>query len=159
LIGFISDAQGGVIGFGNFAKVQSKGLEFHLAAKWANGVEGQASYNLQRTTDLSSGQVLSNSPLHLAKLGLIVPLVENKVFASLDSSYMGRRRTILGSSVGGFALVNATLLSRNLGKHADLSASLYNVFDKTYADPGGQELLNAVQQDGRNFRVKLTFHF
>jgi iron complex outermembrane receptor protein len=72
---------------------------------------------------------------------------------------MGRRRTILGSSVGGFALVNATLLSRNLGKHADLSASLYNVFDKTYADPGGQELLNAVQQDGRNFRVKLTFHF
>jgi outer membrane receptor protein involved in Fe transport len=37
--------------------------------------------------------------------------------------------------VGGFAVVNANLLSRNLGRHTELSAGLYNLFDKNYADP------------------------
>jgi outer membrane receptor protein involved in Fe transport len=40
-----------------------------------------------------------------------------------------------------------------------LSTSIYNVFDKKYFDPGRPEdPENAIQQDGRNFRVKLTFH-
>ena len=55
---------------------------------------------------------------------------------------------------------NATLLSRNLGRHTELSASLYNLFDKNYADPGAEEHeQDALRQDGRNFRVKLTFRF
>jgi iron complex outermembrane receptor protein len=89
-----------------------------------------------------------------------VPVVNNKFFASLDSWYMSRRRTLSGSSVGGFAVLNASLLSRNLGRHAELSAGLYNLFDKNYADPGAEEhVQDALRQDGRSFRVKLTFRF
>jgi iron complex outermembrane receptor protein len=146
--------------FRNLGKVKSKGLEFELTAKWLSGLEGRASYNLQHTTDRATGEVLTNSPLHLAKLGVIVPVVNNKFFASLDSWYMSRRRTLSGSSVGGFAVLNASLLSRNLGRHAELSAGLYNLFDKNYADPGAEEhVQDALRQDGRSFRVKLTFRF
>jgi iron complex outermembrane receptor protein len=146
--------------FRNMGKVGSKGLELEFSAKWLSGLEGRASYNLQHTTDRATGEVLTNSPLHLAKLGLIVPVVGNKLFASLDSWYMSRRRTLSGSSVGGFAVVNANLLSRNLGRHTELSAGLYNLFDKNYADPGAEEhVQDALRQDGRNFRVKLTFRF
>ncbi|HKT69767.1 MAG TPA: TonB-dependent receptor, partial [Terriglobales bacterium] len=144
----------------NLDKVSSKCLEFELSSKWLSGLEGRASYNLQRTTDRATGQVLTNSPLHLVKLGMILPVVGNKLFASLDSWYMSRRRTLTGASVGGFTVFNANLLSRNLGRHAELSVGLYNLFDKNYADPGSEEhVQDALRQDGRNFRVKLTFRF
>lgn len=144
----------------NLDRVSSRGLEFELSSKWLSGLEGRASYNLQRTSDRATGQVLTNSPLQLAKLGVIVPVLRGKLFASLDSWYMSRRRTLNGSSVGGFAVFNATLLSRNLGRHAELSAGLYNLFDKSYADPGSEEhVQDVLRQDGRNFRVKLMFHF
>ena len=144
----------------NLDKVSSKGLEFELSSKWLSGLEARASYNLQRTLDRSTAQVLTNSPLHLAKLGIIAPLPGKHLFASMDSWYMSRRSTLAGSSVGGFPVFNFTLLSRNLGEHMDLAASLYNAFDKAYADPGAEEhIQDALRQDGRNFRVKLTFRF
>jgi iron complex outermembrane receptor protein len=144
----------------NLDRASSKGLEFELSSKWLSGLEGRASYNLQRTADRDTAQLLTNSPLHLGKLGVSVPVVRNRLFASLDSWYMSRRRTLSGGSVGGFGILNATLLSRNLGQHTDISASLYNLFDKNYADPGAAEhTQDSLQQDGRNFRVKLTFHF
>ena len=144
----------------NLDKVSSKGLELELSSKWLSGLEGRASYNLQRTIDRATGLVLTNSPLHLAKLGIIAPLPGKHVFASVDSLYMSRRSTRAGSSVGGFPVFNFTLLSQNLGEHAELSASLYNAFDKNYADPGAAEhVQDGLHQDGRNFRVKLTFHF
>ena len=160
LISQFTDPVTGLFTYRNWGKVSSKGLELELSAKWLSGLEGYASYNLQRTTDRLTAQRLTNSPQHLAKLGVIVPVVPKKLFASLDPWYMSRRRTLSGSSVGGFPVFNATLLSRNLGRHAEVSASLYNLFDKNYADPGGEEhVQDALQQDGRNFRVKLTFRF
>ena len=54
----------------------------------------------------------------------------------------------------------STLLGHALGKHLDLSASVYNLFDKKYFDPGRPEdVQDAIQQDGRNFRIKLTGRF
>ena len=41
-----------------------------------------------------------------------------------------------------------------------MSASLYNLFDRRYADPVGPEVvMPAIQQDGRTFRLKLTYTF
>ena len=160
LISQIPDPETGLFIYRNWDKVSSKGLELELRGRWMGGLEGHAAYNLQRTNDRDTGQGLTNSPLHLAKLGVVVPVVRNKLFASLDSWCTSRRRTLSGSSVGGFPVFNATLLSRQLGEHAEFSASLYNLFDRNYADPGSEEhRQDALQQDGRNFRVKLTFRF
>ena len=52
-----------------------------------------------------------------------------------------------------FSIVNFTLLGRNLGKHVDVSASIYNLLDKKYFDPAsGDTVQQAIQQDGRGFQ-------
>jgi iron complex outermembrane receptor protein len=49
-------------------------------------------------------------------------------------------------------------MGRNLGKHLQVSASTYNLFDRRYFDPGAAEhRQSAIQQDGRSFRLKLTW--
>ncbi len=54
--------------------------------------------------------------------------------------------------------MNATLLTKKLYKDFDLSASLYNLFNKQYAESGGLEhLQTSIPQDGRSFRVKLVY--
>ena len=57
-------------------------------------------------------------------------------------------------------LSTLTLFSQNLLKGLDLSASVYNLLDKNYSDPSTPfHVQNVIQQDGRTFRVKLTYRF
>ena len=51
------------------------------------------------------------------------------------------------------------LLGRNINKHLDMSASLYNVRTKSIQTARPEEPGNTIPQDGRNFRIKLTGHF
>jgi outer membrane receptor protein involved in Fe transport len=41
----------------------------------------------------------------------------------------------------------------------DISASIYNLFNNKFRDPVGGELspINSIEQDGRAFRLKLTY--
>ncbi|MDO9218383.1 MAG: TonB-dependent receptor, partial [Lacisediminimonas sp.] len=62
--------------------------------------------------------------------------------------------------IDGYWVANATLLSASLAKGVELSASLYNVFNRRYADPGGSEhTQDSLQQDPRTWRMKLTIGF
>ena len=91
---------------------------------------------------------------------MIVPVVQQRIFASFNAQYTSLRQTLAGNTVSGFPVFNATLLGHTLGKHLDLSASVYNLLDKKYFDPGRPEdIQDAIQQDGRNFRIKLTGRF
>ena len=99
----------------------------------------------------------------MVKLNLTVPLVPGKIFLSPEAQYLGPRKTLPGKtigSVGGYAVANATLLARQLPWGLELSASVYNILDKPYADPaGGEHVQDAIPQDGRNYRVKATCRF
>ena len=146
--------------FRNLNNVRSSGLEVEVKGQLSQGLEGRASYSFQQTKDTSSGQFLSDSPRNLVTLNLSQPLWGRRMFVSLDAQYRSRIQTLAGSSVSPFAVVNATLLARNLGKHMDLSASIYNLLDKQYFDPPSTEnLQQAIQQDGRSFRVKMTWRW
>jgi outer membrane receptor for ferrienterochelin and colicins len=82
------------------------------------------------------------------------------LFASVDAQYTSSVQTLAANTVNGFSVLNFTLLGHALGKHMDLSASVSNVFNKKYLDPGRPEdPEDAIQQDGRNFRIKLTARF
>ena len=110
--------------------------------------------------DDKDGQKLTNSLRHTAKLNLIVPLIQKRLFASLNAQYIGRRETSAGNTVSGFSVFNVTLLGHTLGKHMDVSGSVYNILNKKYFDPGRPEdVQDGIQQDGRNFRMKLTWRF
>jgi outer membrane receptor for ferrienterochelin and colicins len=142
----------------NTGPLRTKGIELELGAKWAGGLEGSISDTLQTSREVTTGDVLTNSPKQLAKVNLSLPVVREKLFASVEAQSTSRRRTIAGTDLGGFFIMNTTLYSRKLWKDLDLSASLYNVFDKRYADSGDLDHEQAsIPQDRRNFRVKLVF--
>jgi len=91
----------------------------------------------------------------------------------VEEQFTDRRKTLVaGNFAKSFFVTNLTLSSRELLKNLELSASLYNLFDCRYGDPGGAEHiqdparfkdpahpLDIIQQDGRTFRVKLTYKF
>jgi len=144
----------------NSASADATGVEVGLAAHLTSGLQGRASYSYVDAEDPILHQLLNNSPQHLGKLTLSIPVVQKRLFASLDARYTSSALTLAGNTVSGFAVFNVTLLGHTLGKHLDVSASVYNLFDKKYFNPGRPEdPEDAIQQDGRNFRIKLTGRF
>ena len=144
--------------FLNQQDAKSTGLEFEVKGQVSHGLEGSASYSFQETKDRVTDQLLSNSPRNLVKVSLSQPLLGRKMFVGLDAQYRSRIQYLGGGTVSPFSVVNLTLLGRKIGKHVDLSASIYNLLNKSYFDPPSSEnLQQAIQQDGRSFRVKITW--
>jgi outer membrane receptor for ferrienterochelin and colicins len=160
LISEATDSVTEQIYFDNTDRVETKGASIELEAKFKNGISGRASYTFQNTTDEATGNTISNSPHHLAKLNLILPLYRDKVFSGLELHYMSEVEGTRGASVGGHVLANWTLFSRELVKGMEVSASVYNLFDSDYRYTGGPEhIQDSLPQDGRTFRVKVTYRF
>ena len=155
---------------GNYTNLNAntKGTELALEGNWNNGIRSRLSYSLQRTED-SSKQNLPDSPEHLVKMNVSVPVYKQKIFASLEFQYTSSRRTLFttstgetmnGMDAGGFETVNFTLFSRELIKNLEFSGSVYNLFDTRYGDPSSPfHLQDIIEQNGRSFRLKLTYRF
>jgi len=146
----------------NTDKVEAQGVELELEGHWKSGLRGHVSYTYSDASEESNGlawQTLENSPKHVAKLGLSVPLWRQNLFASLEAQALSRRTTDTGS-VPGYETVNFTLLARELVRGLEASLSVYNLLNERYFDPAGPNFTeSAIQQDGRNFRLKLTYRF
>ncbi|MBM4031786.1 MAG: TonB-dependent receptor [Planctomycetes bacterium] len=154
------DPSDGLMVFQNGRRARAKGLEAELAGAWPCGLRARASYSLARAEDGETGQRLVNSPTHLAKLNVSVPVVRDKLFASLELQYTSRRDTLAGRHAGAFWLANFTLHGRDLLKGLDASLGVYNLFDRRYRDPGSREhRQDAIEQDGRTFRLQIIKRF
>ena len=159
LINQVTDSNG-TFTFRNLNQVEAKGLELEAEANYANGWLARVSYALQRTEDADTGAELSNSPRHLAKFNLIAPLYRDKLFAGGEIQYHSMVKTLANRKTDDFTLVNLTLFSQKWLKGLEASASVYNLFDTQYGYPGaGDHLQDIIMQDGRSFRVKLTYRF
>jgi len=160
LITLETDPQTELSVYENAQAATAKGVEVELNGSLAAGLTGRASYSYTETTDSMTGQTPPNSPTNLVKLNLTMPLYHQKFSASLDGQYTGKVTTLAGNTLGGFSVLNATLIGHALGKHADISASVYNLLDKRYSFPGRPEdPEDAILQDGTTFRVKLTYRW
>jgi iron complex outermembrane receptor protein len=144
----------------NSDKAVANGVEVEFDGHLASGLQGSASYSYVDAEQPVTQQILANSPQHLGKLNLSYPIIQKRVFASLDAQYTSSAQTLAANTVSGFSVLNFTLLGHTLGNHLDLSGSVYNVFNKKYFDPGRPEdTQDTIQQDGRTFRIKLTCRF
>lgn len=162
-----------VISNGQYRNInaRSEGMELGLEGEWAYGIRGRASYTLQHTKDESQSIDLPDSPEHLLKFNLSVPIIKEKLFASLEYQFTSRRSTfstdaannpIPGMDAGAYSVVNFTLFSQNIVKNLDVSASIYNLFDQQYSEPATPlhyNLESQIPQNGRTFGVKLTYRF
>jgi len=152
----------------NLSGADAKGTELSLEGTWG-ALKGRASYSFVRTYDSSTGMRLTDSPQHLGKLNLSVPVYQEKIFADLEFQFVSSRTTthidatgtqLAGEDVPAYGIVNFTLFSQNLAKGLDISASVYNLLDRRYSDPSSPfHQQDAIEQDGRTFRFKLTYRF
>ncbi len=69
----------------------------------------------------------------MAKLNLTAPLWHEKIFLNAEVLGLSSRLTGSGGTVGGYSLVNVTLLSLDIVKGLEASASIYNLFDQHYS--------------------------
>jgi len=148
------------------------GMEIALEGTWTNGIHGRASYSLQHTKDYTVAWDMPDSPTHMVKFNVSVPLYPDKIFAGLEIQYTSGRHSLTsfdssgvasttqGLDASGFALVNFTLFSQHLIKNLDCSASIYNLLDREHAVPASQfHVQTILPQDGRSFRFNVTYHF
>jgi len=180
----------------NWGMAEATGMELGLEGKWQNGVMARASYSLTASKfgapiygwlsdpcdpcDMwregiasHNDERMANSPLHLAKLNVTVPLIEDKFFAGFEAQYSSRRNTIYSSEwneddeqiiykrrTNDYILANLTFTWVDVIKNMDLSFGIYNLFNTRYYHPawGDNELLS-VEQNGRSFLFNLRYRF
>ena len=154
------DPGDGLIVYQNVEEVTSSGLEVELQGKLPEGLTGRISYAFQRTKDKQTDELLTNSPEHMAKLSLIVPLHEDELFAGVELQYLSSRKTLAERHTQDVLLANLTVFSQKLMEGLEVSASVYNLFNWKYGDPGSAEhRQDIIEQDGISFRIKLTYSF
>ncbi|MGE0823572.1 MAG: TonB-dependent receptor plug domain-containing protein [Candidatus Binatia bacterium] len=148
------------LSFQNGETIEAKGLEFQVEGRLESGWEGRLSYALQETQNQETGQTLTNSPHHMAKLNLIVPLWRDTAFVGLETRYVSARRTLTRKRAESFLVTNLTVFAHHFFRSLEVSGSIYNLFAEEYGDPGsGDHRQDIIPQDGRTFLVKLTYTF
>jgi iron complex outermembrane receptor protein len=151
---------GSALFFANLATAHSVGIEGEVEARWPGGLVARASHAFTSADDVRTHERLTNSPAHLAKFGLIVPLARSRAFVGLESLHVSARRSLRESDLPGFSLQNLTLSSDKLIPRAGLSLGVQNLFNGAYSDPGAEEHVQAgIPQDGRTVRLRLGFRF
>ncbi len=149
----------GVFVFENVDRAQARGIELAYEQNIATVAKIRASYSWQLARDSDTGAVLQNSPRHLAKVNVIVPLFHNAARVGAEIRCASARLAEVGSAAG-YCLGNLTVGSDRLIPHANVSFSIYNVTDRRYADPAGPNFTQSViAQQSRTFLLKLVYGF
>jgi iron complex outermembrane receptor protein len=168
LITLATDPVDGLLFYTNADAASSRGVELDADHLGPDGSRLKGSISLQSARSDIDGAWLSNSPHTLVKFNYSRPLSDPGARIGLEMQYTSRRKTVLGGEVGGFTVVNLTLARLTLAPRLDLSASIYNLLARQYADPPGKEHfdnstpprhLQSIGQDGRIWRIALRYQF
>jgi outer membrane receptor protein involved in Fe transport len=146
--------------FDNVSSVRAKGAELEWTARYSGGVMVRLGASWQQAENSDTGARLTNSPSRLLKANLSAPFWSDQLRAGVEFQAMSSRLTESGSTPG-FAVTNLTVIAPKLARNTEVSASIYNLFDRRYYDPAGsdQTPIDRIEQNGRNFRLKLNYRF
>ncbi|WP_436018318.1 TonB-dependent receptor plug domain-containing protein [Trinickia sp. LjRoot230] len=150
----------GLFQFQNIDHVQANGVELAYEQQFSSGASVRASYSWQTSRNVDTGAALQDSPRHLGKLNVFVPVFHHNARVGAELRCASSRVAQANTSAAGYCLGNVTLGTNRLIPHADLSFSVYNVTDKRYADPAGPGFTqNVIEQQSRTFLAKLVYSF
>jgi len=164
LIGQTYNADDALI-FENIEEIEAQGIEFELEGKFFDKVDARFSYTYQKTENTQTGDRLSNSPEHLGKININVPVWRDKLFLNFEELYSSSKLTVATEDrpverLDAAWVSNLTLYAQKIIGTLDLSLSVYNLFDEEYEVPGSAEHLQAgLEQAGRNILFKATYSF
>jgi iron complex outermembrane receptor protein len=155
LINLRLDAVGTMGQFQNVGSDRTNGLEFGVD-KQHRGLQVHLAYTLQKSMDRDTNQEAANSPRHLAKARIQVPL-RSSTMVGMEGLYISDQKNYLGQKVPGALTTNLSLTSRKPIFGFDVSADCYNVLDRRNFDPVSTDLVQSrLEQEGREFRVKIS---
>ena len=139
--------------------VDARGIELSADKTWAWGGRLRGSLSYQDVA-YASGVGLDNSPQLLGKLNFSGPLASTGVRFGYELQYSGERQSINGTDLDSYWLSNLHLSTDKLVKGLEVSLGLYNLFDTRYQHPGSDiNWQNAIEQDGRSARLKVSYSF
>lgn len=134
-----------------------KGVEAIVAVGKEQGIRGRFSYAYADVNVQHAG-FADNSPRHLIKANVLVPLGSDRYTVAVEAQYVSSRLDMVGEQVDAYWISNINLFARPLNDQFDLSFGVYNVFDEKYFDPASS-LPFQTEQDGRTVRLKMTYRF
>jgi outer membrane receptor for ferrienterochelin and colicins len=141
-------------------KVLARGAELSLDKTWGKGARLFTSYGIQSVQQQGS-QVL-NSPHHLAKLNVLVPIpLMTGLRAGYELQFYGKRKTLEGTYTKSYLLSNLNLVTDiRWVKGLNASLAFYNLFNKNYEHPASDiNWQNSLPQLGRTVRFRLDYRF
>jgi iron complex outermembrane receptor protein len=153
------DTASGLPQYQSGASIDAKGIELSADKTWSNVARVRGSVSYQDAKQDGNGQLL-NSPHWLGRLNAAAPLPWAGLRASYEWQYDSSRRTLDGSEASGYGISNIGLLADGWVRGLMVSFTVFNVFDEDYSHPGADtNWQNTLQQDGRSYRLKLTYRF
>jgi outer membrane receptor protein involved in Fe transport len=145
------------ISFVNQGEVHAKGLELETQMRFNGGSRALVSYALQSAVDQETHAILPNSPRHMAKARISVPLPIRQSVVSAEGQYLSRRQTLTGAEVSPAVTLNVTMI-QPLGRSWELFGGVQNVFDARYDDPASSgHRQDVIPQNGRTARISLRW--
>lgn len=158
LIGLETDPADSLLIYRNAASAKAYGVELEAERHWSEQVIARLSYSYQSVKDSANDTRLANSPSRMAKVNISAPLANEWAVAGAELQCLGSRLTRLDSHVDGYCLTNITLLKQAQTHGLSMSASIFNLFDKVYADPvADSHRMETLEQRGRRFWLKLNY--
>lgn len=141
-------------------KVRARGAELSFDKTWDWGARFRGSFGIQDAGQ--KGSHLPNSPYHLGKLNISIPIPMMKnLRAGYELQYFGKRKTLDGSNTDSYVLSNLNLVTDVQSvKGLEASLSVYNLFNENYQHPAADvNWQNFFWQPGRTVRFRLDYRF
>jgi iron complex outermembrane receptor protein len=158
LINLVTDSTDGLLVFDNEGSPYGQGVEVNILAK-LRGLRARLTYAQQRAFD-DDRETPLNSPKHIAHGSASLPLLRNRFTLGLEVHHVGSRPTLDGSVVPSYTVAATNMQARPFSNGTEFFASVRNLFDVQYSDPGGPEhVQNALPRDGRSIRAGLLLRW
>ena len=146
--------------YNNVERIAARGLEVESEGRWSNGVTARSSWTWQHSENAATDERLTNSPAHVAQFLVRAPVTRRALSAGFEARYLSERLTISGGRVEPLFVANATLLALHRRSGLQVSASVFNIFDRRFADPASEEhRQDSIVQNGRSFRLNVVYRF
>ena len=149
--GTADPSTGWQFGFVNDGAINANGLELEAEVRTRHGLQASTSYAVQDARLAGTDTPLTNSPRHMAKARVTMPM-RSRGFASAEWQFIGERATLAGAAVGAESVVNLTA-GWPITPSLMLTGSVRNLFDRHYSDPASDEHVpDSLPQLGRTAR-------
>ncbi|MDR4507977.1 MAG: TonB-dependent receptor [Candidatus Brocadiaceae bacterium] len=160
LIELRSDSTKNISRYENMGDAHIQGIEFETQVNITKGNYVYMNYTFQDPQD-NHGKTLPNVSKHKGNVGMNAAPWKY-VNANLNAFFSGKRYREEGDARNDlpfYSLLNLSLLGKGFYKTMEAQATVYNLLDKDYDDPGQTTIHDDLPRPGRMFFIGLSYEF